>query len=296
MQAVADLQERRAARSRITMMASPQREHGHLDVANELADWLARAPLNGSQFRLLWVVLRKTYGWQKKNDHISVSQFQKATGLHKQVIARELRELTKRGYITGEGDKFHAKLYAIQKDYTRWDGGKVYTDPLTDEVYTDPLTEEPNCKPISSHLYTDPLTDLYTDPLTTITNKTTKQKPMADSHESGASAAPIFGGTIRERYEVRYQAASNKTAVIGELFSECLGAAPNHGRLGRLSKELSSGGKLMDLIVEAGRQRITDDPHDYLAAMVKREKSGGTRYGKAGQADQNSGKRGRLVL
>jgi hypothetical protein len=41
-------------------MANPQREDGHLDVANELAEALARAPLSGAQFRLVWVVLRKT--------------------------------------------------------------------------------------------------------------------------------------------------------------------------------------------------------------------------------------------
>jgi phage replication O-like protein O len=262
-------------------MANPQRENGHLDVANELADWLARAPLNGSQFRLLWTILRKTYGWQKKEDRISAEQVHDATGLHKQVVARELRDLAKRRYIVAIGDIHHAKVYRLQKDYQRWDDGKVYTDWLT--------AQGAKCIPIGAQVYTDPLTEVYTDPLTTITKiTTTKNQEGSESHDSAS------GGTLRDRFEAKYKTAPNKIAVIGELFSMLLGGAPNYRRLGALTKELNSGGKLMDLIIDASKQRITDDPHDYLAAMVKRVKAD-RRPGKLGQADLNSGKHNKYV-
>lgn len=268
-------------------MASPQKEHGYTALANELLEWIARAPLSGSQFRLMLAVARKTYGHNKTRDQISATQFHQITQLHKQVVARELRELARRRYLVAIGDIKHAKTYQIQKDYTLWDDGKVYTDSLTangEQVYTETSTD-------SDQVYTDPLTELYTDPLTTKERK----KELTDSHESGA-VAPLSGMTIREQYEAKYQQANNKGAVIGELFSALLGKPANYRRLGAMAKELNSGGKLMDLIIDASKRRISDDPHDYLAKMVKRETTGGTRYGRAGQADQNAGKRGRAVL
>jgi phage replication O-like protein O len=259
-------------------MASPQKEHGHLDVANELAEALALAPLSGSQFRLLWVLLRKTYGWQKKQDVISAGQFTEATGLHRKVVERELRDLTQRRYILAWGDGHHPKTYAIQKDYTRWDDGEVGTKML-------PLAAQsgnqnaPKWEPNGSKVGTKMLTTI-----------TTIQKPEAtESHDS----APH--GTLRDRYERQYQEASNKVAVIGELFSLLLGCAPNHRRLGAMAKGLNSGGKLMDLIIEASRQRISDDPHDYLAAMIKRQATEAKYAPRQTQADHNSARNGRLV-
>jgi len=60
-------------------MASPQIEHGHLDLANELVEALARTQLNGYESRILWAVWRKTYAWHKKEDWISFSQFKELT-------------------------------------------------------------------------------------------------------------------------------------------------------------------------------------------------------------------------
>jgi hypothetical protein len=159
---------------------------------------------------------------------------------------------------------------------TIWDGGKVYTDALTPE-YTDPVT-------VSPQVYTDPLTEVYTDR----SPFQRKKEKDTESHDS----AP--GGTLRERYERKYQEASNKPAVIGELFSEALGREPNYKRLGAMTKGLGSGGKMIDLIIEASRFHITDDPHDYLAGMIKRQQArpaGGYKT----QADHNSAGRGRLV-
>jgi phage replication O-like protein O len=88
-------------------MASPQVENGYTQIANELLEWTARAPLNGSQFRLMLALIRFTYGHRKTRDKISATQFHEATQLHKQVVARELRELNRRRYISAIGDVHH---------------------------------------------------------------------------------------------------------------------------------------------------------------------------------------------
>jgi len=245
-------------------MASPQRENGHLDVANELAEALALASLSGAQFRLMWVVLRKTYGWNKSTDAISVSQFTEATGLHPKVIQRDLRDLAKRRYILAWGDNHHPKTFAIQKDYEQWDEGEVGTKMLPlrrESVNRDAPT------PGQSGNQTVPKWEPYgskvgTKTLPTITTSTNTTRPIPEETE------PHGSGTLRDRFEKKYHDATNKTAVIGELFSLLLGHEPDFRRLGGMAKRLNSGGKLMDFIIDAAKRRITDNPHDYLDGMI----------------------------
>ena len=90
-------------------MANPQRENGHIDVANEIAEALAKTQLSGYESRILWVILRKTYGWHKKIDSISITQFEKATGLKRRHIQRTLKKLLNRNIITKNGYGFITK-------------------------------------------------------------------------------------------------------------------------------------------------------------------------------------------
>ncbi len=100
-------------------MARPQVEDGHVKVANELAEALARVNLSAYQSRIVWCVFRKTYGWNKKTDRISYSQFEETTHLNRRHIGRTLRVLIARKIITCQGDG-QVLEYGIQKDYDQW--------------------------------------------------------------------------------------------------------------------------------------------------------------------------------
>jgi len=80
--------------------------------------------------RLLWVILRKTYGWHKKEDYIALSQFQYFTGLNTKHINRELLMLEERKIITVKHTSGKTSLYQFQKDYELW----VNPEPLTKEL------------------------------------------------------------------------------------------------------------------------------------------------------------------
>ncbi len=254
-------------------MASPQREQGHLDVANELAEALALAALSGAQFRLLWVLLRKTYGWNKRTDMISVSQFSAATGLHRKVVERELRDLSRRRFLLAWGDNHHPKTFALQKDYEQWDDGEVGTKMLTlrrdggsDTVPTQEISgnqNAPKWEPNGSKVGTETLTTI-----TTSTNTTTQQPGETESHDSAAS------GTLRDRFESEYRDATNKNGIVGKYFQLLLGQKPDIGRLGGMRKRLNSGGRLFDVMLAISKQHITDDAHDYLEKAVQRELRG----------------------
>lgn len=100
---------------------SPQAENGHVDIANEIAEALCRTQLSGHESRVLWALLRKTYGWHKKTDNISLTQFQAITGLPVPKISDTLQRLQRRNMITiTENGKGKVKSYGFQKVFTLW--------------------------------------------------------------------------------------------------------------------------------------------------------------------------------
>jgi phage replication O-like protein O len=75
-------------------MANPQKENGYTVIANEILEALMRIRLSGEEWKCLLVILRKTYGWNKKEDKISLSQFVLMTGMKKQSVHRALKKLS----------------------------------------------------------------------------------------------------------------------------------------------------------------------------------------------------------
>lgn len=97
------------------MTENPQREDGHVDIANEIVEALSRTNLSPYESRFLWCLFRKTYGWQKKADWIAVSQIVAMTGMHKAHISRAKRKLIERRIVTQEGNRI-----AFNKFYSQW--------------------------------------------------------------------------------------------------------------------------------------------------------------------------------
>lgn len=96
-------------------MANPQLENGYFRIANEIAEALTRTNLSAYQSRILWAILRKTYGFSKKEDWIAISQLVSLTGLRKQHVSRTLKELRDRNMVTKRGYQI-----AFNKDYQGW--------------------------------------------------------------------------------------------------------------------------------------------------------------------------------
>ncbi|MEA5113997.1 MAG: replication protein [Geobacteraceae bacterium] len=101
-------------------MASPQTENGHMDLANELVDAFCRYWPPSGEGQVLWVVFRKTYGWNKKADKISVSQFQELTGLSRRTVIYALQNLEAKQMVIIEKQPGGTNLISFQKDYEKW--------------------------------------------------------------------------------------------------------------------------------------------------------------------------------
>jgi len=96
-------------------VANPQREDGHVDIANEVVESLAKIHLSGYESRVLWAIFRKTYGWHKKEDWITNTQIAKMTDIAESHISRTIKILIDRKIVTKNGKKL-----SFQKDYEKW--------------------------------------------------------------------------------------------------------------------------------------------------------------------------------
>jgi phage replication O-like protein O len=99
---------------------NPQLEDGYIRIAMEIWEALTAYRVPGEQEQCLKFVIRKTYGWGKKEDGIALSQFVKATGLKKQHAYRALKALIEKNIIvTKKGDKGYV-IYGFNKNYKKW--------------------------------------------------------------------------------------------------------------------------------------------------------------------------------
>lgn len=68
-------------------------EDGFTRTANEILDHLMKQRLNGTQHCIIYCVIRNTYGFQRKSHALSLTFISNATGIHKDLIKRELDKL-----------------------------------------------------------------------------------------------------------------------------------------------------------------------------------------------------------
>ena len=100
-------------------MANPQKENGYTAIANEIMDALIKYRIPGEQRQCLDYIIRKTYGFNKKEDMISNSQFVRATGLNKSHICRAINGLIDKNIVAKKGNK-HIPSYRFNKNYNQW--------------------------------------------------------------------------------------------------------------------------------------------------------------------------------
>lgn len=107
----------------------PQLENGFTKIANELLDELAKIRIPGEARQIFDVILRKTYGFNKKTDKIPLSQFQRATGMKRPNVCRAIKKLIEMNLIftssnndtgSSNNDTSYITQYGINKDFTTW--------------------------------------------------------------------------------------------------------------------------------------------------------------------------------
>lgn len=92
----------------------PQEEW--LPITNEFVEAMSRQYLRPNESKVLWHLIRKTWGWRKEFDFIALKQFEKELGIPKSRVSEALSSLKKRRIVT----QLRNKTYAIQSDTSLW--------------------------------------------------------------------------------------------------------------------------------------------------------------------------------
>lgn len=90
----------------------PIKMPNYTQIPNEILDkWMSQ--LSGSEFKIISAIARKTFGWKKRKDKISISQLAEITGLSNRSIIDALRVLNDKKLISMIGDERHIKSFEI---------------------------------------------------------------------------------------------------------------------------------------------------------------------------------------
>ena len=105
-------------------MANPQLENGYTKIANELLEALFQLNISGREMRILFYILRRTYGFNCKKALISLSEISAATGIKRNHVQENLKRLLDRNVISIQANHgIKPQEISVVKDYEKW----IYT-------------------------------------------------------------------------------------------------------------------------------------------------------------------------
>ena len=94
-------------------------ENGYVRIANELVEAIAVRPIPGRTRRVLDVIIRYTYGYNRKESMIPSNVFTDMTGLTFQDMCRARKRLEMSNMIIVGGTQ-RSRTYAINSDISTW--------------------------------------------------------------------------------------------------------------------------------------------------------------------------------
>ncbi|ABC27500.1 phage replication protein O [Hahella chejuensis KCTC 2396] len=116
-------------------------DNGYTRVANELLNALARIDLSGREFKIVNAVMRKTFGFNKAMDWISLEQLVEMTGISRRHLPSLITGLVRAKVIRREGES-NVKKYAVNTRLGEWDLSLKKGEKKDDPENPAPATEE----------------------------------------------------------------------------------------------------------------------------------------------------------
>jgi len=80
---------------------------------------MAKYPFNGTESRMLCIIIRKTYGWGKIKDVIPYSQISKLTDLDLRYVKKIIKRLVQDNVIFKEPSQ-DGNILSLNKNYYTW--------------------------------------------------------------------------------------------------------------------------------------------------------------------------------
>jgi len=96
-------------------MANPQVKNGYTTIANEIIEAVAGFDFSKRELKILLIVIRETYGYQRKSKEILRELLVKKTGIDVAHVSRTISALASKNVLFREKSEL-----GINKDYEQW--------------------------------------------------------------------------------------------------------------------------------------------------------------------------------
>ena len=98
---------------------SPQLENGYLRIANELYEAILKFQFSKRELLVVLSIIRKTYGYGKKKDDISLSQITNMTNIRPEHVSRTVNHLSVIKVLLKQQGKYSQNI-ELNKKYGEW--------------------------------------------------------------------------------------------------------------------------------------------------------------------------------
>lgn len=108
------------------MENKPQLENGFIRIAtgnekNDILMALVEAKLTGVEYQICLLIIRKTWGYNKKEDKISLSQLTYFTGRTTRAISKSTLSLENKNILVRKRNAGKMSVYSINKNFYSWE-------------------------------------------------------------------------------------------------------------------------------------------------------------------------------
>lgn len=127
-------------------MANPQTENGYTKIANEVLDHICQLKLNGTQYKVILVIWRYTYGFSRKEHELSESFIAKATKTHKIQLSKEINKLIDINiiHVMREASFTQSRILSFNKNYSEWINRQLVNSLTPNENNNTTVSESTN--------------------------------------------------------------------------------------------------------------------------------------------------------
>ena len=103
-------------------MASPQVEDGYTRIANEVIEHLYSAGMNGTEWDVVMLLIRETWGWKQKSAAISIARFVELTCRPRNGVRDAIKHLKQRGILLELVPSTFKRpaQWQVNKDWESW--------------------------------------------------------------------------------------------------------------------------------------------------------------------------------
>ena len=98
----------------------PEPGNGYTAVANELLEAIIIYPFSSAEFKIVFAIIRKTYGYRQKHTPLSYGALSKLTGIDKRYLRRAIVKLIKDNIIIKNKMKENVNILGLNKYYLTW--------------------------------------------------------------------------------------------------------------------------------------------------------------------------------